>query len=166
MGMGMGMGAEGSNPTGAGTLTVGCCCSARCIGKGTGRDLALAVPQSGTRCCHSLALLGAGGDSLAPPECGHWFMPQHHHCHQWFSPVPNTLRLARVQGQSGPLWVQVFPVSVQISPGGCKPPMWGQTLLCECRHPVSMQNPLCGVLLCGIPLCGFRPPFVASDPPQ
>lgn len=39
--MGMGMGAEGSNPTGAGTLTVGCCCSAPYIGKGNRKGLGL-----------------------------------------------------------------------------------------------------------------------------
>lgn len=30
----MGMGVEGSNPPGAGTLIMGCCCSSPCTGRG------------------------------------------------------------------------------------------------------------------------------------
>lgn len=65
------MGVQGSNPTGAGTLTVGRCCSAPCVGRGGRKGLGLGTAavsdtllsqpcsagsaggQPGTGSCHS-----------------------------------------------------------------------------------------------------------------
>lgn len=132
--------------------------------------MALALPQSVTRCCHSCALPGARGDSLAlvratAPALSSMIQSSPKHLEIGEGP--------RRTG-SGPLWVQMFPVSVQISPGGCRPPVWVQILLPECRHPVSMQNPLCGILLCGVPplwlqtppLSEHLSPYECKDPQE
>ncbi|RLV83751.1 hypothetical protein DV515_00016344 [Chloebia gouldiae] len=152
-GWGAGMGVEGSNPAGAGTLTVGRCCSAPYIGRGGRKGLGLGAAAP----CSAGSFAGT---ARLPAECRHWFVPQRHHGHpgfSWLESKEDRVALCGADFSWGsqdthrPLvWVQAPGVNAELSLWGPSvwdlpcvgeyPPLWLQNPLSECRPPLCENN--------------------------